>query len=319
MFEKANQLIIFHAICHNGSLSKAATSLNCSVSHISKQLAKLEESLDTQLIQRSSRQITVTDAGGQLLKRAEQLVNTIEIATSEFETMKDQVSGVVRIALAQSFGTMHIIPRINELKRSYPLLDIEVTLVDYQIDMLKDGIDLWITNIETIPEGYIAQRIADTRFVLAASPEYLIANALPTIPSDLNEHNCITYQSRNRKYNHWSFKRGNEQITLPVSGNYRVDLAEAVRDAVIDGWGVGYLATYLLKDEFREGKLIQLLPDWSLTQSMPIYAVYPKRKHLPKKTLTIINYIKDSLGIPPYWDRNLNAQLSRKLPQSKQI
>lgn len=310
MLEKANQLIVLHAIHSHGSMSKAAQALDCSVSYVSKQLNKLESRLGVQLVQRTSRQITITDAGQAALKQADKIVDALNHVDAEVESFSNEVAGVVRIALAQSFGTMHIIPMIAELKRTYPKLDVEISLVDYRIDMLKDNVDLWITNVEQIPEGYVAQRMADCQFVLAASPEYLIENQTPLEPNELLNHNCITYQSRDRVYNDWSFYKEDETLTVSVKGNYKVDLAEAVRDAVISGWGIGYLASYLLQDEFQNSKLIQLMPDWKLGQVMPFYAVYPKREHLPRKTRIIIDFIKKKIGQPPFWDVRLNRHIS---------
>ncbi|MCC4832342.1 LysR family transcriptional regulator [Shewanella sp. 10N.7] len=309
MLEKAQQLIILHAIYTQGSFSKAAKTLHCSVSHVSKQLAKLEDDLEVQLIHRTSRQLSVTEAGFLLLEQASKITNLIDNLDNELEMLHSEVAGVVRIALAQSFGTMHIIPLIEQLKHAYPKLEVEISLVDYRVDMLKDNIDLWITNVENLPQGYVAQRIADSRFVLAASPDYLIKHTSPLSPKDLLRHNCITYQSRERVFNDWLFYKDAEALTIPVKGNYKVDLAEAVRDAVINGWGIGYLATYLLRDEFINGKLVQLIPNWNLGQQMPFYAVYPKREHLPFKTRAIIDFIKNKIGYPPHWDNHLNQHI----------
>ena len=92
-----------------------------------------------------------------------------------------------------------------------------------------------------------------------------------------------------------------------MSGDYSVDLAEAVRDAAVAGWGVAYLATYLVKEEFRSGQLIQVLPEWKASQIMPFFAVYPSRKNMPKKLSTVIEFLKQHIGSPTYWDKNLKT------------
>ena len=299
-------MVIFHTLVKAGSFTTAARQIGVSTSHVSKQLGALEADLNLKLVQRTTRSFTLTEAGQRFAGYCEQVVSAVQDADAIMDDVRDEVAGVLRLGLAQSFGTMHIIPSIEQLRRRYPELQVEVSLFDHKADMLEDGIDLWITNYEKIPEGYVAQRLADTRFVLAASPDYLINHPVPHHPSDLVNHNCLIYQSRQRNYSSWSFKKLQEVLCVTVSGNYRVDLAEAVRDAAISGWGVAYLASYLLTDEFRSGKLIQLLPDWQANQSMPFYAVYPSRKHLPRKISAVIKYFKDYIGEFPYWDKALS-------------
>jgi len=182
-------------------------------------------------------------------------------------------------------------------------------LFDHTANMIEEGLDLWLTNIENLPEGYVAQRLTTTHFVVAASPEYLIGHGAPNEPKDLQQHNCLIYKNRERNYNCWAFKNDQQTLNVNVNGDYRVDLAEAIRDAAISGWGIAYLASYLLTDEFKTGKLIQLLPHWQASQVMRFYAVYPSRKQLPKKISVAINFFKDHLGEPAYWDMALVSQI----------
>lgn len=303
--DRAGQMVVFFTLVQAGSFTAAARQLGVSTSHVSKQLGALEAELNLQLVQRTTRSFNLTEAGQRFVGYCEHVVTAVRDADAIMDDARDEVAGVLRLGLSQSFGTMHVIPAIEQLRRQYPELHVEVSLFDHKANMLEDGIDLWITNHERIPDGYVAQRLADSRFVVVASPDYLINHALPHHPDDLVEHNCLTYRSRERNYCRWSFKKQEEELFVTVAGNYRVDLAEAVRDAAISGWGVAYLASYLLTDEFREGKLIQLLPDWQANQKMPFYAVYPSRKHLPRKISAVIEYFKQHIGEIPYWDSAL--------------
>ncbi|OAN18793.1 LysR family transcriptional regulator [Photobacterium jeanii] len=302
-------MVIFHALVKAGSFTAAGKQLEVSTSHISKQISALETSLNIKLVQRTTRSFTLTEAGERYLDCCAQVVNAMRDGNAVIDDARDEISGVLRLGISQSFGTMHLTPAIEQLQRHYPRLKVELSLFDHKADMLEDGLDLWITNYEHIPEGYVAQRLADTRFVVAAAPEYLMHHPAPSHPDDLATHNCLTYQSRQRNYHAWSFKQADQQLLVNVDGNYRVDLAEAVRDAAIAGWGVAYLATYLLKDEFKEKKLIQLLPDWQANQTMPFYAVYPSRAHLPHKIAAVISFFKQYIGDTPYWDKALSRHI----------
>lgn len=303
--ERASQIVIFHSLVISGSFTDAARTLGVSTSHVSKQLAILEKELNIQLLQRTTRKISLTEAGRDYFECSKKIVSAITDAENSIETNRDEVVGTLRLGLAQSFGTMHIVPAIEQLRQRFPELNVELSLFDHKADMLADNLDIWITNYSQIPEGYVAQRIVDSSFVLAASPDYLIRHQAPVHPQDLAHHNCLTYRSSHKDYSLWAFSKSDEDVSVKVSGNYRVDLAEAVRDATISGWGVAYLATYLLTDEFKQGKLIQLLPDWKANQAMPFYAVYPRRQHLPKKVTTAIHFLKQFIGDPPYWERTL--------------
>lgn len=302
-------MVLFHSLVQTGNFTSAALSLSVSVSHVSKQLKCLEADLNVKLVQRSTRSFTLTEAGKQFAVHCAEVVNHVQDADVMMTNLQDEVSGVLRLGISQSFGTIHIIPAIEEFRKLHPELQVEVSLFDYKANMIDEGLDLWLTNIENISEGYVAQLLADTRFVVAASPEYLIKHAAPKHPLELEQHNCLIYQSRERNYALWPFKQATEELYINVNGNYRVDLAEAIRDAAIAGWGIAYLATYLLTDEFNTGKLIQLLPEWQASQVMQFYAVYPTRKHLPKKISAAITFFKDYIGQPAYWDCQLKSQI----------
>lgn len=305
MQSRANQMLILHTLKLSGSFTKAAEKLGVSTSYVSKQLTLLESDLKVQLVQRTTRNLALTDAGIEYSQYCAQLHSTIQNAEVAMMDATEQISGTIRLALARSFGILHVMPVLDTLQEIYPEINFEITLTDRKIDMLDEHIHLWITTYENINEGYTAQRVADGNFVLAASPKYLKTHSIPTHPEDLVNYNCVTYHSNSRDYSHWPFNKNNQKLNIHVSGNYRVDLSEAVRDAVIADHGIGYIATYLLSDEFETGKLIQLLPDWKASLVMPVYAVYPRKKHLPERLNTVISFLKKHIGSPAYWDEAL--------------
>lgn len=302
---RAQQMVIFYYLVKAGSFTGAGKLMGVSTSYISKQINELENSLRTKLVQRSTRVFSVTEQGERFFLHCEQIVEKISEAESQLEDQHEKVEGVLRLGVAQSFGSLHIIPAIEKLRQRYPKLEIQLSLFDHTADMIQQNLDLWITNYETLPQGYVAQRMAECHFVVVASPDYLINHQAPVVPSDLVKHNCLVYQSKTRDYSHWAFKNDTQDLKVRVEGNYRVDLAEAIRDAAIAGWGIAYLASYLLKDELQTGKLIRLFPDWEANQHMPFYFVYPSRTNLPSKTKATIAFIKEFIGSPPYWDKGL--------------
>jgi len=309
MQSRANQMLILHTLKISGSFTKAAERLGVSTSYVSKQLTLLESELKVQLVQRTTRNLALTDAGIEYAEYCAQLHATVQNAEIAMMDATSQMSGTIRLALSRSFGILHVIPVLDKLQEKHPEINFEITLTDRKIDMLEEGIHLWITTYENINEGYIAQRVADGKFILAASPKYLKSHLPPQHPDDLRLHNCVTYHSNTRDYSQWPFVKGNEKLNVQVTGNYRVDLSEAVRDAVIASHGIGYIATYLLSDELETGKLVQLLPDWKANLELPVYAVYPRKKYLPKRLNAVISFLKESIECPPYWDVALKPWL----------
>lgn len=305
MMKKAQQMVVFNALTHQRSFTKAAQILDISRTQVSKQIQQLEERLGVQLVQRTTRSFSLTEAGERFAVHCANIVAEINEAESELLQSTDSMQGVLRIGSAQSFARHHISPYIADFHRLYPQLDVEMSLFDHRVDLIAEQLDLWIGMTDTPPEGFVARHLADCHFVLVASPDYLAKFGVPYSPGDLATHNCIIYYSRERKDNIWSFRQGEISKNIKVAGNYRVDSADAILDATLSGHGIGYLATYLLDKEFQEGRLVRLLPDWQLSQYMPLYAVYPRYKFLPKKVQAFIDFTCEHIGSPVYWDRVL--------------
>ena len=306
-------MVIFDALVREQGISAAARRLGVSKSHISKQLALLETALGAQLVQRTTRRFGLTELGLEYARHCRALVAVALEAESMVAERRGKVSGVLHLGVGQSFGRLHVIPRLKAFQDRYPELELEVSLFDHRTNLVDEGLDLWITTYEDKPESLVGQRLADIGFVLVASPDYLLSHGTPLHPRDLAHHNCITYQSRERRYHEWSFRQGKERQTVQVAGNYRVDLAEAVRDAALAGLGIAYVANYLLDKELQSGQLIPLLPQWQPNQKMAVHAVYARREHLDPKIRLFIDFLKESFGPGPYWAQRLAPWLGGKL------
>ncbi|MFM5719277.1 LysR family transcriptional regulator [Aeromonas caviae] len=306
-------MVIFDALVREQGISAAARRLGVSKSHISKQLALLETALGAQLVQRTTRRFGLTELGQEYARHCRALVAVALEAESMVAERRGKVSGVLHLGVGQSFGRLHVIPRLKAFQARYPDLELEVSLFDHRTNLVDEGLDLWITTYEDKPESLVGQRLADIGFVLVASPDYLLSHSTPLHPRDLAHHNCITYQSRERRYHEWSFRQGKERQTVQVAGNYRVDLAEAVRDAALAGLGIAYVANYLLDKELQSGQLIPLLPQWQPNQKMAVHAVYARREHLDPKIRLFIDFLKESFGPGPYWAQRLAPWLGGKL------
>lgn len=311
MLELLEPIAIFTHVARVGSFSAAARRLGISKSKVSTQVADLEHKLAVQLIQRTTRSLSLTEAGHLLYQQGEELLRDAEQAIASVHNLNDATRGLLKVGISQSFGAMHIIPRLPLFMSKHPELELQVSLLDHKVDVVSEGLDLLLTMSEQLPLGMVARPLMKSQFVLVASPEYVAKHGLPTNPEQLVEHNCLVYQGEWHEHSIWQFRRGEDYCEIGVTGNFRVDNAPALKSAAISGLGIVYLASYLLDNEIEQGTLVPLLRDWQMPHHLPLQAVYPRRKHLAPKVSAFIDFIKEQIGDIPYWDKpyaNLYAE-----------
>ncbi|MGF1756515.1 LysR family transcriptional regulator [Photobacterium sagamiensis] len=304
MLENLQQMVILATVGHEQNFTRAAERLGISKSQVSKQIRFLEERLGCQLVQRSTRTVALTDIGLQYCEYGQQLLDIVNEAEAMVAGYRNEVKGVLRVGIGQSFGNSNITSALAEFQKAHSDLELEVSLFDHRPNLLEEGFDCWVAIHEHPPEGMVARKLSNCKFVVVASPDYLAENSTPKVPGDLRHHNCITYQSRERKYINWEFTRDGVHQSIRARGNYRIDNAPAVLEAAKSGLGIAYLATYLLTDEFETNKLVQLLPEWKADMELPIYAVYPRRKYLAPKVRCFIDFMSERMSQPPYRKMN---------------
>lgn len=302
MLELLEPIAIFTHVARAGSFSSAARKLGISKSKVSTQVADLEHKLGVQLIQRTTRSLSLTEAGQLLYTQGEELLRDAEQAVASVHNLNDATRGVLKVGISQSFGTMHLIPALPDFMAKHPELELQVSLLDHKVDVVSEGLDLLLTMSEQLPLGMVARPLMKCQFLLLASPDYVEKHGYPERPEQLVDHNCLVYQGEWHEHSVWQFKKEDDYCEIGVSGNFRVDNAPALKSAAVSGLGVVYLASYLLEDEIAKGTLVPLLPEWQLTHHLPLQAVYPRRKHLAPKVSAFIDFIKGHIGAPPYWD-----------------
>lgn len=303
MLELLEPIAIFTHVARAGSFSAAARRLGISKSKVSTQVSDLEHKLGVQLIQRTTRSLSLTEAGNLLYIQGEELLRDVEQAIDSVHNLNDATRGLLKVGISQSFGAMHIIPLLPEFMAQHSELELQLSLLDHKVDVVSEGLDLLLTMSEQLPLGMVARPLMKCQFMLLASPEYIERNNKIEHPEQLIDHNCLVYQGEWHEHTVWQFKKGNDYCEIGVNGNFRVDSAPALKSAAVGGLGVVYLASYLLEDEIETGALVPLLPDWKLTHQLPLQAVYPRRKHLAPKVSTFIEFLKAKIGEPPYWDK----------------
>lgn len=295
---------LFIRIAAHSNISAAGAELGLSPAVASAQLNKLEETLGARLVHRTTRKVSLTEEGKVFLVHAEDVINCIEAAQASVGIARTSLNGTLRVSAPASFGRMHLIPVISDFMALHPELNLDLKLSDSIVDLVEGGFDVAIRNSELKDSSIVAKKLTNDRRLLCASPSYIAKHGLPSSPKELSEHNCLTLMNMD----HWTFEAGNQQQTIKVTGNFRTDNGEAIRDACNAGLGITINSAWSAYRELMNGELIEVLPQFPLVSDAAIWAIYPSARQLAPKVRTFIDYLGERFEGKPYWDQYLENQ-----------
>ncbi|MFN3319116.1 MAG: LysR family transcriptional regulator [Allorhizobium sp.] len=292
-------LEVFVRVIAAGSMSTAARDLGLSPAVVSKRIKRLEDKLGTRLLQRTTRQISLTEAGQGFHERVLTVLGGLEEAEAFASGRSSEVNGTLKISASTSFGRMHVAPHLKPFMEAHPDLAIHLVLSDEFTDIVGGGFDLAIRIAELNDSSLVARRLAPVRRVLCAAPDYLAQNGTPESLDDLKKHRCLP------AHNHesWRLEGPNGPVTLRPEGMLITNSSEVLREAVIAGLGIALRSTWDVGAELKSGKLVQVLPQYESSRNVALSAVYPSRQFLPAKVRLFIDYLAELYGPVPYWER----------------
>ncbi len=292
-------LEVFVRVIAAGSMSTAARDLGLSPAVVSKRIKRLEDKLGTRLLQRTTRQISLTEAGQGFHERVLTVLGGLEEAEAFASGRSSEVNGTLKISASTSFGRMHVAPHLKPFMEAHPDLAIHLVLSDEFTDIVGGGFDLAIRIAELNDSSLVARRLAPVRRVLCAAPAYLAEYGTPATLDDLKKHRCLP------AHNHesWRLEGPNGPVTLRPEGMLITNSSEVIREAVIAGLGIALRSTWDVGAELKSGKLIQVLPQYESSRNVALSAVYPSRQFLPAKVRLFIDYLAELYGPVPYWER----------------
>ncbi|MEM9057923.1 MAG: LysR family transcriptional regulator [Pseudomonadota bacterium] len=289
------------AVVAEGSFSAAARKLDMSPQLVSKYVAQLEERLGVRLLNRSTRRLSITEAGRACVDRCRQVLADIDDMESLVGDLSARPAGTLRVNAPMSFGVTHLTPAVAAYQARYTEVAVELDLNDRTVDVISEGYDLAV-RIALLPDSsLVGRRRAPARRVLCAAPEYLKRHGTPTTPDALADHNCLGY-TYFADGGAWRFTRDDEVYTVPVAGSFRTNNGDALSAAALAGTGIVVQPTFIVGDALRAGRLVPLLPDYTLAERS-VYAVYAHRQYLSAKVRTFVDHLATYFGTPPYWDR----------------
>ncbi|WED24996.1 LysR family transcriptional regulator [Vibrio sp. JC009] len=285
-----DDFLIFYHLIELGSFSKAAEHVSLTKSVISKRITRLEQDLGVQLIYRTTRKLTLTEAGKIFFNHAREIHRSVQYAEEELQGLGESLSGTIRVTVPTISGELILPQAVAEFCAKYPDIKVHMDLDNRFVDLIEEGYDLAIRTGVLPDSSYIARRMVDAQWVICAAPEYLESHGIPEKPEDLTEHNCLGYSYQETGAYEWLFKGDPENFTLNVSGNFCTNNASALRKAALFGQGIIYVPRVLVAENLADGTLTEILQE-QVAKSLGIYAVYPYTKHLSEKTRLFIEHI----------------------------
>ncbi|MCM5557508.1 LysR family transcriptional regulator [Pleomorphomonas sp. JP5] len=285
----------FTALAGAGSFVAVADKLGTSTAAVSRQIAALEAHLGARLVHRTTRRLSLTEAGAQFLERAEQIL--ADLAEAEAAVGREAVTpaGLLRVSAPLSFGISVLAALLPEFHRRFPDLRLDIDLSDRVVDLAHDGIDVAIRIAQAPSPNLIARRIAPIPIVTCAAPDYLAAHGHPNHPADLAAHETLSY-SYLSSGDTWTFRTAaGDTAAVRVRPSVHATNGDLLRRLAVEGGGVIVQPGFIVENDLAAGRLVQVLPEWSLG-AFALYAVYLSRRQLSAKVRVFIDYLVEALG-----------------------
>ena len=294
-------MAIFARVVEDKSFSAAARNLNLSKSLVSKQVTQLEKSLGVRLLNRTTRALSVTDAGAILYQHCSRIVEELEEARLAVGRLQAEPRGLLRISAPVAFGRLHIATVLPQFLASYPDLKIDMVTTDRFVDLAEEGYDLVVRIVDQPAPNLVARKLAPVTRRMVATPDYFSRYGVPRSPADLEQHNCLTYTYFNPQ-DPWRLRGPDGDISVRAGGNLRVNDDDALAEAVMRGLGLALLPTFIIGEALQAGRLRSVLAEY-IPLERHIYAVYLANRHVSAKVRAFIDYLLERFGPEPYWDR----------------
>ena len=297
-----NRVTAFVRVVQDGGFTKAAQSLGVPKSSVSRSVAQLEQDLGIRLLQRTTRQVHLTDAGSAFYERVARALGDIDEATLAASDMHAQLRGTVRITAPVDFGTWVLASHLARFVRQNPAIHIDVALTGRVVDVVAEGFDLAVRAGPLRDSSLVARRIGTLASALYASPRYLARRDAPQAVADLGAHDAVLFRTQGGKGS-WRLSRvrdgagdgDRDEQEVAVSGALAADDLTFVRKAVLAGAGIGMLPEFLCAREEQRGKLVRVLADWRF-EGAPLHVVYPSARFVPQRVVAVREFLVERLA-----------------------
>jgi len=289
--DRFQELTAFVAVVEAGGFSAAARRTGDSQSAVSKAVSALEKRLGVQLLNRSTRSVTLTDHGRKYYERTKPLLDEMAQADGELMSSTLELAGPVRIATPSTFGRLHVLPLIPRLLAQHPKLTVDLQLSDGVQDLLAEGIDLAIRISPLHSLDAVVKRVISTSLVCAGARSYFEQHGVPQTPQDLTRHNCIIFNGMDQ----WNFNGPRGKFSVTVAGNLSSNTVETVLSAVQAGVGIGMFYRASLAGEWRGAEVVTVLDEF-ISESRDVSLIWPQRKFIPARVRQVTQFFASALA-----------------------
>lgn len=301
--QSLTDIAIFVKVVELSSFTAAAEALEMSQPVVSKAVSRLEEKLGARLLNRTTRRLSLTEAGSELYRRSVRALEEIENAELEVARFQTEPRGTLRVSAPMSFSILQLGAKLQSFLEQYPGVHVELSLDDRRVDLVEEGFDVAIRIANLQDSNLVARKIVPCRQVICAAPAYLEKHGTPERPEDLLEHNCIMYSFLTHA-REWRLTDAEGQThVVPLKGSLQTNNGLVNRAAAISGVGILMLPTFYIGDQLRSGELKPVLCKFR-PADIAVYAVYPERRNLSPKVRAFVDFLAATFGPEPAWEKD---------------
>jgi len=283
-------LTSFARVVESGSFARAAERLGVSVSSVSRQVALLEAHLDTRLLNRTTRRLSLTESGRAFFQRCTQLLADLEEAEESASAGNIRPRGTLRMTSSITFGARHLAPAIAEFATRHPAMRFDVELSDRAVDLVEEGIDLAVRIGAIGSQNVVGRKVGETRLVCCAAPAYLDRHGEPQHPEDLARHACLTYEYAPQRST-WAFRdREGRERSVRVAGPIHANSGRFLEALAVAGAGIAYEPDFIVGPDVRAGRLLRILPAF-VPPAANIHVAFPSRRNLSAKVRAFTDFL----------------------------
>ncbi len=302
------ELTVFHSVVRHASYAKAAEELALTPSGVSRIVSRLEERLGARLVQRTTRKLSLTEAGAAFHTRTAQVLVDLADAEAEIQEVTLRPRGHLRISAPVVFGQHHLAPLLSGLLARFPELSVDLSLSNRFVDLIDESTDLAIRIGQLSDSRLVARRLCANQRVLVASAEYLRRHGAPQQPADLSSHECVMFTGFTRA-REWRLIGPEGPTTVQIGGRLASNNLDIVTESAKHGLGITIGATLAVAPALLSGELVRVLPDY-VFEPTSVFAVYPSGRQLSSKVRAAVDFLAEHLQDPPSWDRELQGRVA---------
>jgi len=290
-------MAVFVAVVEGGSLAAAARQTGLTPSAVSKHVARLESGFGAPLLRRTTRRMTVTDAGQTFFDRARSILEDLRAVEQEMASKNSEPRGLLRVSTSLLLGQTRVVPILLSFLQKTPAVSLDLDLTDRVVDMVGERIDVAVRITSEPPPSFVARRVGSVRRVLCASPAYLRARRAPKTPSDLSDHVCLLLSgpSASEDWHFGSASAGTPRQSIRVAGRLRVTNTLSLYEAAKAGLGIADLPRYLVEEDLRARRLLSVLEPFE-TAERGVFVIYAAGPLLPARVRHVVSHLIRELG-----------------------